>query len=143
MLCALFHLANAAMLTSVGQLLTHLSGKDHATSLIAVCIVAAQCVMVPVAMLVGAKADSSDASRSSSPPSGCWHFAACSTRFRTAPIWLVGVQCLDGVGAGVYGGAVPVVVADLTRGAGRFNASPGCGRHRAGHRRIARASSPG
>ncbi len=56
-LCALFHLANAAMLTSVGQLLTHLAGKDNATSLVALCIVAAQCVMVPVAVFVGAKAD--------------------------------------------------------------------------------------
>ncbi|KMO31331.1 MFS transporter, partial [Methylobacterium variabile] len=57
LLAAIFHLSNAAMLTSVGQLLTHLSGKENATSLIAICIVAAQCVMVPVAMFVGAKAD--------------------------------------------------------------------------------------
>ena len=56
-LCATFHLANAAMLPSVGQLLTKISGKDHATSLIAVCIVAAQLVMVPVAVFVGARAD--------------------------------------------------------------------------------------
>ena len=56
-LMACFHLANAAMLPSVGQLLTRVVGQDYATSLIAGCIVAAQCVMVPVAMLAGAKAD--------------------------------------------------------------------------------------
>ena len=56
-LAALFHLANAAMLTSVGQLLARISGKENATSLIAICIVAAQCVMVPVAVFVGRKAD--------------------------------------------------------------------------------------
>ena len=39
-LAAVFHLSNAAMLTSVGQLLTRVSGKEHATSLVAVCIVA-------------------------------------------------------------------------------------------------------
>ena len=38
-LAATFHLANAAMLPSVGQLLTQLVGKNHATSLISVCIV--------------------------------------------------------------------------------------------------------
>lgn len=56
-IAALFHLSNAAMLTSVGQLLTHTVGKEYATTLVAVCIVAAQLVMVPVAMIVGAKAD--------------------------------------------------------------------------------------
>ncbi len=56
-LMATFHLATAAMLPTVGQKLTHVVGKDYATSLIAGCIVGAQCVMVPVAMLVGARAD--------------------------------------------------------------------------------------
>ena len=41
------------------------------------------------------------------------------------PYWLVGVQALDGVGAGIFGALFPVVVADLTRGTGRFNVSQG------------------
>ncbi|MDI1296304.1 MAG: MFS transporter, partial [bacterium] len=53
----LFHLANAAMLTSVGQLLARTVGQAQATSLTAACIVAAQLVMVPVAILVGRKVD--------------------------------------------------------------------------------------
>lgn len=48
-----FHLANAAMLTSVSQLLGRTVGTDKATSLTAACIVAAQLVMVPVAIVVG------------------------------------------------------------------------------------------
>ena len=52
-----FHLANAAMLTSVGQLLAKTVGKDQATSLTAACIVAAQLVMVPVAIVVGRNAE--------------------------------------------------------------------------------------
>jgi MFS family permease len=56
--CAvLFHLANAAMLPLVGQKLA-LQDKHLGTSLMSACIVAAQIVMVPMAMLVGAKADS-------------------------------------------------------------------------------------
>lgn len=41
------------------------------------------------------------------------------------PAWLVGVQLLDGVGAGLTGALFPVVVADLTRGSGHFNAAGG------------------
>ena len=124
-LCAIFHLANAAMLTSVGQFLTHLSGKDHATSLIAVCIVAAQCVMVPVAVFVGTKADAIGRK-----PIFLTAFAVLAVRgvlytLSDNPFWLVGVQLLDGIGAGVYGALFPIVVADLTRGGGRFNAAQG------------------
>ena len=35
------------------------------------------------------------------------------------------MQLLDGVGAGIYGALFPVIVADLTRGTGRFNVSQG------------------
>ena len=124
-LCALFHLSNAAMLTSVGQLLTHLSGKDHATSLIAICIVAAQCVMVPVAMFVGAKADAIGRKPIFLAAFGVLALRGVLYTFSDNPFWLVGVQLLDGVGAGVYGALFPVVVADLTRGGGRFNAAQG------------------
>ena len=39
--------------------------------------------------------------------------------------WLVGVQALDGVGAGIFGALFPVVIADLTKGSGRFNVAQG------------------
>ena len=41
------------------------------------------------------------------------------------PDWLVSVQLLDGVGAGIFGALFPLVVADLTRGTGDFNVSQG------------------
>jgi MFS family permease len=41
------------------------------------------------------------------------------------PFWLVGVQTLDGVGAGIFGALFPLVVADLTQGTGHFNVSQG------------------
>lgn len=56
--CAvLFHFANAAMLPLVGQKLA-LADARIDTSLMAACIVAAQLVMVPMAVLAGHKADS-------------------------------------------------------------------------------------
>ena len=51
-----FHFSNAAMLPLVGQKLA-LVNRDLGTTLMSVCIVAAQIVMVPVALLVGHKAD--------------------------------------------------------------------------------------
>ncbi|MCX8252756.1 MAG: MFS transporter [Beijerinckiaceae bacterium] len=125
LLAAIFHLANAAMLTSVGQLLTKLSGKDHATSLIAVCIVAAQFVMVPVAVFVGAKADAIGRKPIFLAAFGVLAVRGVLYTFSNDPFWLVGVQLLDGIGAGIYGALFPIVVADLMRGTGRFNVAQG------------------
>ncbi|MEA1835034.1 MFS transporter [Methylobacterium durans] len=124
-LCTAFHLANAAMLPSVGQLLTKISGKDHATSLIAVCIVAAQCVMVPVAVFVGAKADTIGRKPIFLVAFGVLAVRGVLYTVSDNPFWLVAVQCLDGIGAGIYGALFPIVVADLTRGTGRFNVAQG------------------
>lgn len=124
-LCATFHLANAAMLPSVGQLLTTISGKDHATSLIAICIVAAQCVMVPVAVFVGARADAIGRKPIFLAAFGVLALRGVLYTLSDNPFWLVAVQCLDGIGAGIYGALFPLVVADLTRGTGRFNVAQG------------------
>ncbi len=39
--------------------------------------------------------------------------------------WLVAVQLIDGIGAGIFGALFPVVIADITRGTGRYNVSQG------------------
>lgn len=121
----LFHLANAAMLTSVSQLLAKTVGKDQATSLTAACIVAAQLVMVPVAIVVGRHTD-----KWGTKPIFLTGFAFLAARgalytLSNDPWWLVGVQALDGIGAGIFGALFPVVIADLTKGSGRFNVSQG------------------
>lgn len=125
LLAAIFHLSNAAMLTSVGQLLTKLSGKESATSLISVCIVAAQFVMVPVAVFVGAKADAIGRKPIFLVAFGVLAIRGVLYTFSDNPFYLVAVQLLDGIGAGIYGALFPIVVADLTRGTGRFNVSQG------------------
>jgi MFS family permease len=123
--CALlFHAANAAMLPLVGQKLA-LQDRNLGTSLMSACIVAAQIVMVPMALLVGAKAD-----RWGRKPLFLAGFVILPIRgvlytFSDDRFWLVGVQLLDGVGAGIYGAIFPVVVADLMRGTGRFSAALG------------------
>jgi MFS family permease len=120
----LFHFANAAMLPLVGQKLS-LANKNLGTTYMSVCIVAAQIVMIPVAILVGAKADVWGRK-----PIFLAGFLILPLRgalytLSDNPFWLVGVQALDGVGAGIFGALFPIVVNDLTKGTGRFNVSQG------------------
>ena len=121
----LFHLANAAMLTSVSQLLAKTVGKDSATSLTAACIVAAQLVMVPVAVAVGRTVDTWGRKPLFLIAFGVLAARGALYTMSNDPWWLVGVQALDGVGAGIFGALFPVVIADLTKGTGRFNVSQG------------------
>ncbi len=121
----LFHLANAAMLTSVSQLLAKTVGKDSATSLTAACIVAAQLVMVPVAVVVGRNVDAWGRKPLFLVAFGVLAARGALYTVSNDPWWLVGVQALDGIGAGIFGALFPVVIADLTKGTGRFNVSQG------------------
>lgn len=122
--CALFHLANAAMLPLVSQKLS-LVNLQMATPLTSACIVAAQLMMVPAALLVGHKADAWGRK-----PLLLAGFLILPIRgvlyvLSDNPYWLVAVQMLDGVGAGLFGALFPLVVKDLTQGTGRFNVSLG------------------
>ncbi len=123
--CAvLFHFANAAMLPLVGEKLA-LQDRNLGTSLMSACIVAAQIIMVPMAILVGRKAN-----RWGRKPLFLAGFLILPIRgmlytLSDNPYWLVGVQLLDGVGAGLYGALFPLIVADLMQGTGRFNVAIG------------------
>jgi len=74
----LFHLANAALLPLVGQKLAA-AHPDEATAMMSACIVAAQAVMLPIALMVGRTADGWGASPCSSPVSPSCPCAPCST----------------------------------------------------------------
>jgi predicted MFS family arabinose efflux permease len=122
--CALFHLANAAMLPLVSQKLSQIN-LHMATPLTSACIVAAQVVMVPMAWLGGSKADVWGRK-----PLLILGFVILPVRgvlytLSNDPYWLVAVQMLDGIGAGIFGALFPVIVKDLTQGTGRFNVSLG------------------
>jgi MFS family permease len=121
---ALFHLSNAAMLPLVGQKLA-LQDKRLGTSLMSACIIAAQIVMVPMAMLVGARADQWGHKRFFLAALLILPVRGAFYTMSDNEAWLVGVQLLDGVGAGIFGAIFPVIVADLMRNTGRFNAAQG------------------
>jgi MFS family permease len=120
-LCAmLFHFANAPLLPFVGQKLA-LANRELATPLMSSCIVAAQLVMLPIALFAGRKA-----TQWGRKPVLLIGFAVLPVRAllytaSNSSAWLIAVQLLDGVGAGIWGVLTPLVVADLMAGTGRYN----------------------
>jgi predicted MFS family arabinose efflux permease len=116
----LFHFANAAMLPLAGEKLSQ--GLPAASPLfMSLCIVTAQIVMAPMAILVGRKADGWGRK-----PLFLAGFAVLPVRgllfaLTDDPYSIVAIQILDGVGAGIFGALFYIVVSDFTRGAGRYN----------------------
>jgi MFS family permease len=89
------------------------------------CIIAAQLIMPPVALAVGRTAD-----QVGRKPILLVGFAVLPIRallytFSNNAFWLIGVQLLDGIGAGIFGAITPLVVADLMRGTGHYNLAQG------------------
>jgi MFS family permease len=120
----LFHLANASMLPLMASVVT-MRSSQWATLLVAACIVVPQVVVAALSPWVGTRAQ-----LWGRRPLLLIGFAALPIRgilfaSVTNPLLLVTVQLLDGVTASVFAVLVPLVVADLTRGTGRFNLGQG------------------
>ena len=120
----LFHLANGSMLPLMGSVMTMRSAQ-WATLLIAACIVVPQLVVAALSPWFGSRAEIWGRR-----PLLLIGFAALPIRgvlfaLVSNPLLLVGVQLLDGITAAVFAVMVPLVVADLTRGTGRFNLGQG------------------
>jgi len=120
----LFHLANAAMLPLIGSVVT-MRSSQWATLIIAACIVVPQLVVAALSPWIGTQAQVWGRR-----PLLLIGFAALPIRgilfaSVSSPSLLLAVQLLDGVTAAVFSVMVPLVVADLTRGTGRFNLGQG------------------
>ena len=121
---AIFHFANASMLPLAGQKLA-LAYPGFETALVSACILVAQLVTIPVAIMTGLKAD-------------VWGrkpllIVACLAlvlrgivfaSFESAPL-LIAAQILDGVGAGILDVLIPLMLADIVGGTGRYSMSRG------------------
>jgi MFS family permease len=123
--CAvLFHFANAAMLPLLGEMLAKGRGRSSMMFMSA-CVVTTQFTITLIAAWAGRTA-------------GTWgRKPLLLLGFGVLPVrgilytltnnmyLLVGIQVLDGIGAGIFGVVSVLVVADLTRGTGRFNLTLG------------------
>jgi MFS family permease len=124
-LCAmLFHFANAPLLPLVGQKLAAAYPRE-ATAMMSACIIAAQAVMLPIALLVGGKADVWGRKPLFLAGFAILPIRAVLYTLSDNSFWLLGVQILDGVGAGIFGALTPLVIADIMRGTGRYNLAQG------------------
>ena len=120
----LFQLANAAMLPLVGQRIS-VDKPQSSSLLMAAGIIVAQLVMIPVAALAGRLTEVRG--RKSIFLIGFISLPIRGVLFSLSdqPAFVISVQILDGVGVGVFGVLSVLVVADLTRGTGRFNFTQG------------------
>ena len=121
---ALFHFANAPILLLLGQRL-ELAYPGSVTLLMSAAIITAQLVSIPVALLVGARAD-----RWGRKPLLLAGFAALPLRallfaLTDHPAWVIAGQVLDGVSLGTLDALLALVLADIMRGSGRYNAARG------------------
>ncbi len=121
----LFHSANASMLPLVSQKLSSNSDAEHGVAFTAACVIAAQLVMIVMAIFCGKKAD-------------VWgRKPLLLIAFLVLPIRgilfsqfdntfaLVAIQALDGVANGIFAMVFLLVLADITAGTGRFNFAQG------------------
>jgi MFS family permease len=81
--------------------------------------------MLPIALLVGRTADSWGRKPLFLAGFVILPIRAVLYTLSDNSFWLVGVQLLDGVGAGIFGALTPLVIADIMRGTGRYNLAQG------------------
>jgi len=125
LICAvMFHFANAAMLPLLGEKLAKGQGRSS-MMFMSGCVITTQIVIALLASWAGRKA-------------GPWgRKPLLLVAFAVLPLrgvlytltdntaCLIAIQILDGVGAGLFGVVSVLVIADLTKGTGRFNLTLG------------------
>ena len=120
---AIFHFANGPLLQLVAQKLA-LAHPGYETGLTSAAIIITQLATIPMALLV------TRANALGRKPLLIIAFAAVPIRGLLCasfdnPSWLLGVQLLDGMGAGMYDALLPLLLADMMRGTGRYSLARG------------------
>jgi MFS family permease len=125
LVCALlFHLANAAMLPELGEMLSKGHGKA-AVPFMSACIIVTQLVITLSASSIGKAA-----ARYGRKPFLLAGFGVLPVRgvlytLTHLPSALIAIQVLDGIANAIFGVVSILVIADRTRGTGRFNLAQG------------------
>src|SRR5579863_6012704 len=125
LVCAvMFHFANAAMLPLLGEMLAKGRGRSSMLFMSA-CVVTTQLVITLLAAWAGRSAGSWGRKPLLLVAFGVLPVRAVLYTLTHHTVALVGIQVLDGVGAGIFGVVSVLVIADLTQGTGRFNLTLG------------------
>ena len=125
LVCAvMFHFANAAMLPLLGELLDKGQGRSSMLFMSA-CVVTTQFVITLIASWSGRKAGTWGRKPLLLIAFGVLTIRGVLYTLTSKTALLVAIQVMDGVGAGIFGVVSVLVIADLTRGTGRFNLTLG------------------
>jgi len=123
--CAvLFHFANAAMLPLLGEMLAKGKGRSSMMFMSA-CVVTTQLTITLLAAWIGRTAGSWGRKPLLLIGFGALPIRGVLYTLTNNIYLLVGIQVLDGIGAGIFGVVSVLVIADLTSGTGRFNLTLG------------------
>jgi MFS family permease len=120
----LFHFSNAAQITLVGQLLT-LKNPLISSLFMGACIILGQAVMIFVAYTLGFLMVRMGRKPLFLLGLGILPIRAILYTLSDNPFFILSVQLLDGIGAGVFGVIGVVTISDIAKGTGRFNFSMG------------------
>jgi MFS family permease len=120
----LFHVANGAMLPLVGSAVTAHSSA-WASALVAICIIVPQLVVALISPQIGQLAQSWGRRPALLIGFGALPLRAVLLGWTNDPYVIVLVQMLDGVSAAALGVLVPLALADISLGTGRFNLTQG------------------
>lgn len=117
----MWQLGNAALCPTAAQLITDLN-RQYAWLSMPACILTGQLVMIPMAIITGKLAH-----RWGCKPLLQIAFIVLPIRamlytLTSNPLVIVGIQLLDGVGAGITIVLTSIIAADLAQGTGRYNA---------------------
>jgi len=121
LVCAfLFHFANAAMLPQLGEMLAH-GGRATAAPFMSACIIVTQVVIMCCAPAIGRYANLHGRKPLLMLGFGVLPIRAVLYTLTHNTGSLIAIQLLDGVANAIFGVVAILVVADRTRGTGRFN----------------------
>lgn len=120
----LFQLGNSAMLPLLGQRVVA-AGDGTGTAWMSACVIVAQLTMVPVALATGQLVDRVGI-RKLMLAASCVVVARCALAFyAVGNWWLIPIEVLDGLAAGVFSVAAPSAITYLTYGSGRTQTAMG------------------
>ena len=123
--CILFHFANAGMGPLVSEMLAKGAGMNSGLRFVSASIIVAQIAIIPLGIFIGRRAEGSPRKLLFLIPFCLLPIRALLYTFSHQPDFLVGLALLDGSAMGIFGIMQLLVIADLTRGTGRFNLTQG------------------
>jgi MFS family permease len=125
LVCAvMFHFANAAMLPLLGESLA--KGRGRSSMLfMSGCVITTQLVITLLSSWSGRKAGKWGRKPLLLIGFGVLPIRGVLYTLTSSTALLMGIQVLDGIGAGIFNVVSVLVIADLTRGTGRFNLTLG------------------